>query len=69
MARALVPTVESAGGRVLVKADVDEILVEDAAVTGVRVNGGTVIHAPIVVSSAGCVPSISWFMVFPSCSV
>ncbi|XP_014674280.1 PREDICTED: putative all-trans-retinol 13,14-reductase isoform X2 [Priapulus caudatus] len=53
----LIPTVESAGGRVLVRAPVSQILTnEQGHATGVRVKKGedyVDIHAPIIISNAG----------------
>ena len=55
MAKCLVPVVTSAGGRVLVRARVEEILVdaETGKVTGVRMTDQTVIPCNRVVSSVG----------------
>lgn len=55
----IVPVIERAGGRVLMKAPVTEILTDYGQVYGVRVGkpGNTVdIHAPIVISDAGIDP-------------
>jgi all-trans-retinol 13,14-reductase len=53
----IVPVIERSGGRVLMKANVTQILTEGGKVTGVRVGskGNSVIdiHAPIVISDAG----------------
>eukprot|EP00455_Lapot_gusevi_P056682 TRINITY_DN9484_c0_g1_i1.p1 TRINITY_DN9484_c0_g1~~TRINITY_DN9484_c0_g1_i1.p1 ORF type:complete len:617 (-),score=87.31 TRINITY_DN9484_c0_g1_i1:11-1861(-) len=62
MSGCLVPVVERAGGRVLVRADVTEILLENhdsgsvnslPRVVGVRLHDGNEIRAPLVISSAG----------------
>jgi all-trans-retinol 13,14-reductase len=53
----IVPVIERSGGRVLMKANVTQILTEGGKVTGVRVgskgNSAIDIHAPIVISDAG----------------
>ena len=56
MALNIIPVIEAAGGRVLVRASVTEILSSDNKVCGVRVGrgrGAVEILAPIVLSSAG----------------
>ena len=53
-ARGLIPTIRSIGGDVLVKARVDQILVEDGHATGVRLANGDEIRSKMgVVSDAG----------------
>jgi all-trans-retinol 13,14-reductase len=53
----IVPVIERAGGRVLMKAPVSQILTENGRVTGVRVgnkeSSAVDIFAPIVISDAG----------------
>jgi all-trans-retinol 13,14-reductase len=53
----IIPVIERSGGRVLMKANVKQILTEGGKVTGVRVgnkeNSAVDIHAPIVTSDAG----------------
>lgn len=52
----IIPVIESAGGRVMVKACVTEILTQNQQVFGVRVgSSGKIvdIHVPIVISDAG----------------
>jgi all-trans-retinol 13,14-reductase len=55
--RYAIPVVERAGGKVLVRAPIETILVEDSSsgpkVTGVRLEDGTVLEAPVVISTAG----------------
>jgi len=53
IAEAIVPAIEESGGRVLVSAEVAEILVEGGRATGVRMADGEVFRAPVVVSDAG----------------
>ena len=59
MARCLIPVVERAGGRVLERASVAEVLTEggatskDVKVTGVRMADGTVVRCDLVISSVG----------------
>lgn len=48
----LVQVVEACGGEVRCLSGVDEILVTDRVVQGVRLEDGTVVHAPMVVSNA-----------------
>jgi len=52
-AKAMVPIIENAGGRVLHSAEVEEIMTRDDAVTGVRLTSGEVISCPNVISNAG----------------
>lgn len=52
----ILPVIEAAGGRVLVRANVTDILERAGKVCGVRVSKGTETHeilAPLVISSAG----------------
>lgn len=49
----LLGAVVDAGGQVLVRATVDEVLVEGGRAAGVRLSDGAVFRAPIVVSAAG----------------
>jgi len=54
MSACLVPVVERYGGRVLCRASVQEIVVEDGKVVGVKVEGAKkMIKAKTVISSAG----------------
>ncbi|MBW2244508.1 MAG: NAD(P)/FAD-dependent oxidoreductase [Deltaproteobacteria bacterium] len=55
LAKTLVPVIEAAGGRVLVRANVREILVDPRSnrATGVEMQDGTVIRGKQVVSSVG----------------
>jgi len=52
-ADSLVPVIENGGGEVRVRARVTDILVENGAVTGVRLKNGTEIPCPRVISDAG----------------
>jgi len=52
----IVPVIEKSGGKVLVRAEVEEILVKGGKAVGVRVKKGTETHeikAPMVISDAG----------------
>jgi all-trans-retinol 13,14-reductase len=49
----IIPKIQAAGGEVFTYATVDEILVEDDRVTGVRMADGHVIECAVVISSAG----------------
>ena len=53
IAEAVAPLIEAAGGKVLINAEVTEIVVESRRATGVRMADGTVLRAPIVISDAG----------------
>jgi len=58
IAKAIIPVIEKAGGRVLVNAKVDKILLDEnnKTVIGVRlVKDGLVIHAPKVISATGII--------------
>jgi len=48
----LIDVIKAHGGEVRTRARVDEIVVEDGAVAGVRLRGGETISAPVVVSGA-----------------
>ncbi|MEL6959782.1 MAG: phytoene desaturase [Pseudomonadota bacterium] len=52
IADAMVQVIESQGGRVELGVDVDEIVVEEGAVKGVRLEDGERLSAPLVVSNA-----------------
>jgi all-trans-retinol 13,14-reductase len=58
MARSAVATIREHGGRVLVNARVEELLVEGGRCVGVRLANGSSIRAPIVVSDAGASPTM-----------
>ncbi len=53
IARSVLPTIEATGGRVLLSAEVQEILVRGGRAGGVRMKGGQELRAPIVISGAG----------------
>ncbi|MEC8427053.1 MAG: NAD(P)/FAD-dependent oxidoreductase, partial [Pseudomonadota bacterium] len=53
LAKSIVPVIENAGGRVVYSAEVQELLIEGDAVTGVRLANGDEILSDIVVSNAG----------------
>lgn len=53
MAATIIPSIQASGGEVFTYARVQEILVENGKAAGVVMEEGTVIRAPIVVSSAG----------------
>jgi all-trans-retinol 13,14-reductase len=55
LAKAAVAQLEALGSRVLVRCNVKEILTEGDVVTGVSIEDGPTVRAPIVVSSAGVV--------------
>ncbi len=53
VASALLGTIIDAGGKVITKASVDELLLKDGRASGVRLANGQTFHAPIVISAAG----------------
>lgn len=53
IAASILPTIEAAGGAVLVAAEVERVLVHKGRVAGVRLAGGDELAAPVVVSDAG----------------
>jgi all-trans-retinol 13,14-reductase len=54
MSRAIVPIIESAGGRVMLGAEVAQILAsQSGSVRGVALTSGEEVHCPIVISNAG----------------
>ena len=52
-AEGMLNKVQQAGGEVLCKAEVSELLMEGGKAVGVRLSDGTTFHAPIVISAAG----------------
>ena len=55
IARSILPTIEGAGGRLLVHAEVEQVLIRGDRAIGVRMAGGQEILAPVVLSDAGVV--------------
>ncbi len=53
IALSILPTIERAGGTLLVHADVEEVLIREERVIGVRMSDGLEILAPVVLSDAG----------------
>ncbi len=53
IARSVAPVIERAGGQILVRAEVQSIVVESGRAAGVRMEDGREIRAPIVVSAVG----------------
>ncbi len=54
IAESIIPVIESAGGLVLINAEVAQVVVEDGRAVGVQMAAdGRVIRAPIVISDAG----------------
>ena len=59
----LIPVIESAGGKVLVRANVTRILYDGQKAVGVRIKKGSEQHeimAPVVISNAGQSSSFSY---------
>ena len=59
IAEYIIPKIQSTGGEVFTYANVEEIVVENDAVKGVRMADGHVIECPTVISSAGGTRSAS----------
>lgn len=53
IAETIIPVIESAGGKVLVSAEVARVLIENRRAVGVRMADGRGFHAGIVISDAG----------------
>lgn len=53
IAEMITPAIERHGGKVVVSADVQEIMVENGKATGVRMADGRELHADLVISDAG----------------
>jgi all-trans-retinol 13,14-reductase len=53
IAQAIAPVIEAAGGKMLINAEVTEIVVENGRAVGVKMADGTIVGAPIVISDAG----------------
>jgi all-trans-retinol 13,14-reductase len=58
LSQRMVPVIERAGGRVLVDARVEEILIEGDAATGVRTADGRIYRAARVISDAGILNTV-----------
>ena len=59
MAAAVVPRIESAGGAVLVDAEVSGVVLDKGRVVGVRTTPGREFRAPIVISDAGLATTLT----------
>ncbi len=53
IAETIAPAIERHGGKVVVSAEVEEVLVENAKAVGVRMSDGRNLYAPLVISDAG----------------
>lgn len=53
IAETIIPVIEKAGGTVAVRAGVEKIIVENGKATGVLMEDGTTLEAPMIVSGAG----------------
>jgi all-trans-retinol 13,14-reductase len=53
IARTILPGIEASGGELVTNAEVEEILIEQNEVTGVRLFDGRALRAPMVISDAG----------------
>ncbi len=59
IAESILPVIERAGGKVVVSAEVDQILVEGGCAVGVRMAGGREFRAPLILSDAGAANTYS----------
>lgn len=72
IAETILPVIEGAGGHVAIAAEVDRVVVEDGRAAGVRLAGGGLVRAPVVVSDAGWAATVGtlvppeWRSRFPS---
>ena len=62
LAASIIPIVENAGGKVLYSANVSEILVEGDTATGVKLDNGDEIFAPMVISGAGAINTFNYML-------
>ncbi len=53
IAETIIPVIEKAGGAVAVRAGVEKIIVENGKATGVLMEDGSTVNAPMIVSGAG----------------
>ena len=53
IAESILPVIEREGGKVVISAEVEQILVERGRATGVRMAGGREFRAPLILSDAG----------------
>ena len=53
IAETIAPAIERHGGKIVVSAEVEEVLVENAKAVGVRMSDGRNLYAPLVISDAG----------------
>jgi all-trans-retinol 13,14-reductase len=59
IADTILPVIEKNGGRVLVKADVQQVIIKNGRAIGVRLSNGDEILAPVVISDAGAINTFS----------
>ena len=53
IAETILPVIEESGGKIVINAEVAEIMVENGRATGVRMTDGNELRAPLVISDAG----------------
>jgi all-trans-retinol 13,14-reductase len=53
IAETIIPLINNAGGKVLINAEVAEIVVENGRARGVRMADGAIVRAPLIISDAG----------------
>ncbi len=61
-AETIVPVIEKAGGMVIPRTGVDEIIVRNGQATGVLLENGDTLSAPLIISSAGVINTYSKFL-------
>ena len=65
IAQTLLSTVRDAGGWTAIRADVEQILVEDGVATGVRLAGGREVRASKIISAAGVASTVTRLLPAP----
>lgn len=64
IAETIAPVIENGGGRIMINAEVAEILVEGNRAVGVKMSDGREIHTPLVISDAGFINT--WGRLLPA---
>ncbi len=58
IAQAIAPAIEATGGKILINAEVTEIVIKNGRAVGVKMVDGAIIGAPIVISDAGVMNTV-----------